>query len=77
MAGQQLDRWRDLHARASHAYEEAVSAVVDPAAGTPAGRWTFADGAFAPPVDVPDSASHVQRLVAPCGRDPSWSDGPA
>ncbi len=36
-----------------------------------------ADGAFAPPVDVPHGASHVQRLVALCGRDPSWSDGPA
>ena len=68
-----------------HAWDLAVATGqqydADPAAVAACARFVAGfdaptDGSlFAPPVDVPDSAPPLDRLLAATGRDPDWSAG--
>ena len=49
-------------------------AAVDACAGFVAGFDGPADGTlFGPPVEVPDSAPALDRLLGATGRDPGWA----
>ena len=47
--------------------------VVDDLYRSSAGADMSSSGLFAPPVDVPDDAATIDKLVAVTGRDPNWT----